>query len=310
MTDFTVIFGKAAEEPSVVSIGSFDGVHGGHLEVLNLMKEVASEAEITTTIATFDPHPRAVLGGPETKSLTSLEERGDLLKGHGIDRFISIPFTRSLANTSPEVFVEKYMIKGLRASAIVVGHDHRFGKGRKGDVSLLRAIGKHKGFSVHQLDPVLQLDEVISSSLIRNKLSDGRVEEASQLLGRPYNFSGIVIRGDGRGKQIGFPTANLAISSSQRLIPSSGVYAVYVRIPGLPGLHPSMMNIGTRPTFDGTGLHLEVYILDWNGDLYDRELRVEFVKRLRNEQKFDSIEELVRQLNRDKERCMRLLSKI
>jgi len=302
-----IIFGSETAEPSVVSIGSFDGVHLGHQDILTQMGEVASSGGWKVCIATFDPHPRAVLGGLERQTLTTLEERGHLLQHHGIDRFIAIPFSQSVAETSPEAFVEEVLVKAMGAKAVIVGYDHRFGKDRRGDVELLRELGLRYGFSVHKREPVQLDDHVVSSSLIRGLIAEGEVEQASQFLGRRYAVTGTVIKGAGRGKGIGVPTANLRPISEQKLTPGTGVYAVMVQLPESDVLLPGMMNIGTRPTFEGLGLHLEVNILNWSGDLYDRELRVEFAKRLRNEQKFASVNDLIEQLNKDRERCRRLL---
>ena len=307
MIEPRVIFGSEKAAPSVVSIGSFDGVHIGHQDILSQMKSVGKTGRWQTCIGTFDPHPRVVLGGLERQTLTTLEERASLLRYYGIDRFLAIPFSQSVADTSPESFVEDVLVKQLGAKAVIVGYDHHFGKNRRGDVELLRQLGSFHGFSVHEREPVQHEEQVVSSSLIRGLVAEGELEQVSHYLGRRYEIRGTVIKGAGRGKDIGVPTANLDLVSDQKMTPGTGVYAVMVRLPGSELLLPGMMNIGTRPTFEGLGLHLEVNILDWSGDLYDRELRVEFAKRLRNEQKFASVNDLIEQLNKDRERCRRLL---
>ena len=291
----------------VVSIGSFDGVHAGHKAVIKEMLEAGSDRSCALLIASFEPHPRTVLANVPERRLTSLDERGRLLADLGVDAFVTLQFDSDMASMAPEVFVEKVLANQLKASVIVVGHDHRFGKGRAGDVTLLKTLAEVHGYEVLEVDAHELGDSPVSSSRIRFLIEEGNVEEASTALGRFYDLSGVVIRGAGRGREIGVPTANLDPVDALRLVPSIGVYAVKTWVPGETTWLPGMMNIGRRPTFEGEGRHLEVNIIDWSGDVYGDEVRVEFVERIRDEVKFDGVEALLKQLNQDRERCRALL---
>lgn len=294
----------------VVSVGSYDGVHEGHRHVIRRMSEVAHGRNLEVLIASFDPHPRTVLHGQQESRLTSIEERGGLLTEVGVDAFVTLAFDHELASMSPEVFVERVLLGCLNARVVVVGHDHRFGRNREGDVQLLRSLGSQHAFDVVELAPRIMNGSAVSSSRIRKSLKAGEVASAASMLGRFHAMSGRVIRGAGRGRTIGIPTANLDPVDSLKIIPQNGVYAVQVFIPERSSALPGMMNIGRRPTFEGEGRHLEVNIIDWSGDLYGHEVRVEFVERIRNEQKFDGVEALIRQLKEDRERCSALLQGI
>ncbi len=291
----------------VVSIGSFDGVHAGHEAVTRTMSKAGKESGCALLVASFEPHPKTVLANVPEQRLTSLDERARLLSGLGVDAFVTLQFDRKMASMTPEVFVEEVLVKRLKASVVVVGHDHRFGKNRLGDVTLLKALGAELGFEVLEVEAFEKGAAPISSSRIRQLVENGLVEEACAMLGRYYDMRGVVIRGAGRGRQIGVPTANLDPVDPLRLVPAIGVYAVKTWIPGENRWLPGMMNIGRRPTFEGEGRHLEVNIIDWSGDLYGDEVRVEFVQRIRDEVKFDGIDALLRQLKLDKDRCSALM---
>lgn len=310
MSEVNYLFGDPAPLPSVVSIGSFDGVHRGHKAILDRIRSVSKSNNLRSLVATFDPHPREFLGYRKLKNLTTIAERKSILQEFGVDAFAVIPFNTALSLLEPDVFVRTVLVERMGARAIVTGHDHRFGRDRKGDSAMLRELGEQLGFSVLQCDPETIDEEVVSSSMIRGLIEVGQVRRAQRFLGRRHSFTGKVVRGAARGKSIGIPTANLQTLSEDKLSPGVGVYAVLVELPGEAILKPGMMNIGYQPTFNGTELHLEVNILDWSGDLYDREVRVEFVERIRNEKKFDSIEGLIEQLNKDRVRCRRLLGEI
>ncbi|MDA0874299.1 MAG: bifunctional riboflavin kinase/FAD synthetase [Bacteroidetes bacterium] len=297
-----------AAEGCVVSIGSFDGVHLGHQGIVQAMAELRDALELQMVVATFDPHPRAVLRGEAERKLTTLDERSRALVELGVDVFVAIPFTLELSRMEAEAFVKDVLLDTLRAKAVVLGHDHRFGRDRKGDAALLATLGASHGFVFREVGPIMVLDDVVSSSRIRSLLDAGHVSAAATLLGRFHAVSGLVVHGEGRGRTIGVPTANLVPQEVSKLLPGRGVYAVRVSLPGGGPLKAGMMNIGHRPTFEGKGLHLEVNVLDWSGDLYGREVRVEFVERVRDERKFDGVEALIRQLNDDRDRCRQLLS--
>lgn len=286
----------------VLTLGSFDGLHVGHHELLQQTIRTARSAGLPAVMVTFDPHPREVLSDAHASLLTTVSERTERAMQAGMDGVSVVAFTRNIADLSAEAFLDSVLMEGMRMRGMILGHDHRFGKGRSGDEAMLRAAAPEHGFSVVSVPAVQDAHGVISSSRVRVALSQGRVEEAARLLGHRYSQSGIVVHGEGRGRTIGFPTANIVPDEIRKVVPGRGVYAVRVRLDD-GSIHRGMMNIGSRPTFDGVGLHLEVFLLDFEGDLYGREVRVEYVVRIRDERKFDGIEALVRQLNRDRVRC-------
>lgn len=296
-------------EKAIVSVGTYDGVHLGHQALLRYLLKRTTVHEGQSVVVTFDPHPREVVAQKQTPLLTTIDERAALLKAFGIDRMIVIPFTQAFANLSPESFVTDYLVERIGLREIVIGYDHGFGKGRAGDHRLLQQLGAQQRFAVDVI-PAQVLDEVvISSTEIRQALAEaGNVVHAARLLGHRYALTGVVERGDARGRSIGFPTANLAVVHPRKIIPRRGVYAVYARVPGEERLLSGMMNIGIRPTFAGTEQRLEVHLIDWEGDLYGHQLQVEFVERIRDERKFDGVEQLVEQLYADKVRCSALLN--
>ncbi len=304
-------FGSFSGEPSVVTVGSFDGVHSGHMSILESVSSIAKENELTSIVASFNPHPREVLSGQCPGLLSPGAERSSLLKGLGIDAHALIVFDQDLASMSAADYVEKVLVDGLNVRIMVIGYDHRFGRNREGNADLLRKLGVKFGFSVVECPEIGSDDSKVSSSSIRNLLMDGQVRHAAELLGRFYFVNGMVVHGDGRGKKIGIPTANLAHILNHKLVPKIGVYAVFVHVAGLNQKFMGMMNIGTRPTFNQTtDVTLEVHILDFDLDVYEREIRVEFVERIRDEQKFASVDHLKEQLNIDRERCNGLLRAI
>lgn len=289
--------------PSVVAPGNYDGVHAGHRALIQAARELAGDG-VGVTVMTFNPHP-AVLLAPERAPalLTTIERRIELLRGAGADRVEVATFDEAFAAQSPDEFVED-LVGRLGARGVVVGPDFRFGKGRAGDIEVLRSAGASMGFAVRVVDPVLRGGEVVSSTRIRRCLREGRVEDATELLGRVHDSSGVVVEGDRRGRTIGFPTANLACDPV--LLPADGVYAVVGRAPG-GELLTGVANLGVRPTF-AAGRSVEVHLFDFDGDLYGRTLRVGFVGRLRGEQKFDGLDALKAQIASDAERARRLLA--
>lgn len=300
-------FEQIRRDPSsVVTIGTFDGVHLGHLAIIRYLLERTTERDGISTLVTFYPHPREVIQGRPVPVLTMIEERAAILEKIGLDRFVIIPFTKEFSRLPAEDFVADVLVNKVGVREVVIGYDHGFGHERKGNASLLREMGPRLGFEVDVI-PVQVVDShVVSSSEIRRSIERGDVETAAALLGRRYSMIGKVVAGDGRGRTIGFPTANLEIAHPQKIIPSDGVYAVLVEIED-DVLHPGMMNIGVRPTVDGTTRKLEVHLIDFEEDLYGRELRVEFVGHMRPERKFASLEELTKQLSQDRLRCKAML---
>ncbi len=296
------------DDRSLVTVGTFDGVHLGHQAILRYLVQRARSNGGNSVVVSFDPHPREVITGKPVPLLTTIDERAELLEELGLDRFIVIPFTKEFAKLSAEDFVEKILVGRIGLKEIVIGYDHGFGRGRGGDAKLLAALGEKLGFTVDVIPPQVVERHVVSSTEIRTLLIDeGDVSEAARLLGRPYALTGTVVEGARRGRTIGFPTANLAVDHPRKVVPRIGVYAVLVTLEDGVTTLGGMMNIGRRPTFGDTGRHLEVHLLEFEGDLYGSTLRIEFVERLRDEQKFASVEALVEQLSRDRERCMTAL---
>ena len=294
-------------DASVLTTGTFDGVHLGHQAILRYLVERAGVVGGKATVVTFDPHPREVLGASHVSILTTLEERADALQSHGVERFVVLPFTRRLSMLEPEAYVTDVLLGTVGMQEIVIGYDHGFGRNRSGNRSTLVALGKEHGFSVDVIPEQIVTGVTVSSTQIRNALLDeGDVQRAATLLGCPYSLAGTVVMGDQRGRQIGFPTANLHAEDPRKLIPRPGVYAV--RAETASGPYGGMMNIGRRPTFETDGsVQAEVHLFGFEGDLYGTLLRVHFVARLRDERKFDSAEALVAQLKDDRAHAQRVL---
>lgn len=277
-----------------VAIGNFDGVHLGHRHVLAELAQVAGAAGLPTWVYTFDPAPTAVLV-PERHQprLMSLARKLELLDALGLDGVVVEPFTRAFAGLSGQAFAEQVLWERLRARAVVVGWDFRFGSGRGGDAAALRAALPDA--RVEQVGPLLVDGTPVSSSRIRGLITGGQVDAAAALLGRPHRLTGRVVHGDARGRTIGFPTANLV--SDVECLPAAGVYVVEARIDGVA--RRGVMNLGMRPTFDGRELRIEVHVLDWSGDLYGRTLEVDVLRALRGELRFPSVDALVAQIHAD-----------
>ncbi len=283
---------------SAVAIGNFDGIHQGHQVLLSEMIKGAKGLNITPTVLTFYPHPVEVLN-PQKKleQLTTTSEKLALMESLGVQFVCVAQFDKVLAQLSPEAFFEKYLVRGLKAKSIFVGYNFRFGKNRMGDIDLLKRLCEQKKITLTVVEPV-SLGERISSSLIREKILEGQVEEAAKLLGHPYSISGVVKSGDGRGKQLGFPTANLHCAA-EKILPKNGVYIT--RVHWQLQSFRAITNIGVRPTFHSLSSPkvVEVHILDLNAKLYDESLSLEFLKFVRDEMKFKSIEELKAQVQKD-----------
>jgi riboflavin kinase/FMN adenylyltransferase len=289
---------------SVVSVGTFDGVHLAHQQ---LLKEVAARARARTgrsVVLTFDPHPKEVLTSKTMHLLTTIEERQQICEQLGIDLFYRIGFTYEFSRLTSREFYLRYVIQGCGVSEVVEGYDHHFGRDREGSVEELLKLGREFEFSVAALKPVYVDEEIVSSSQIRQHLLQGRVDRAHRLLGRPYSVSGIVIRGDGRGRQLGYPTANLNLTRG-KIIPQDGIYFAQVYI-GSNTVY-GMVSIGIRPTFFAQGQRtVEANLLDFDGDLYGKTLTLRFLKRLREERKFESAQQLVEQMHLDEKQSRAL----
>ncbi|MEP7034555.1 MAG: bifunctional riboflavin kinase/FAD synthetase [Actinomycetota bacterium] len=298
--------------PSVVTLGNFDGVHRGHRAVLSTVVEQAATRGAKAVAVTFDPHPLALLH-PERalQMITSPDQRLDLFAATGLDAVLVMEFTRELAGWTPERFVLEVFTKALRASLVVVGEDTRFGVRNSGDVATLRLLGAEHGFEVVTLADVGNGGRW-SSSRVRDLVTKGEVSAVAEILGRPHRMTGEVVHGDHRGRELGYPTANLN-QAATGLIPADGVYAGFLIRPTMPDRDPdhrlpAAISIGTNPTFEGTHRRVEAYVLDRTDlDLYGETVVVEFVERLRSTEKFDSVDALLVQMADDVKRCRALL---
>ncbi|WP_333876245.1 bifunctional riboflavin kinase/FAD synthetase [Flavobacterium sp.] len=288
----------AAEKPTVVTIGTFDGVHLGHRKILEQLIYSAKASDSESLVLTFFPHPRMVLQqGTEMKQLNTMAEKTALLESLGIDHLVIHPFDKEFSRLTAEEFVRDVLVNTFKVQKIIIGHDHRFGRNRTADINDLVAFGAEFGFEVAQIS-AQQINEVsVSSTKIRTALEEGHVTLANQYLGYPYSLTGTVTQGKQLGRTIGYPTANIAIAEEYKLIPQNGVYIVQSTINGTTV--NGMMNIGTRPTVDGTTQTIEVHFFDFNENLYRQNLTVSILERMRAEQKFESLDALKSQLAED-----------
>lgn len=284
------------DAPVVLTIGSFDGVHRGHTALLDAAGGAARQSGAETALLTFDPHPRCVLDPPRCpRSLTTLAEKRSLLAARSLDRMVVLAFNREVSGWGAEQFCD-LLLEAFDIRVLLVGHDFALGHKRQGDVAFLREYGRRHGFEVEQVGAVRVGEEAVSSSLIRSLLGEGDVSRAAELLGRPFFMDATVEHGEEVGRHLGFPTANLSIAAD-KCLPAPGVYAMWVRVDG--AWRAAATNVGYRPTFGGDRLTVEAYLLDFSGDLYDREVRAVFVERLREERAYPSVDELVTQIGRD-----------
>lgn len=308
------IFKEFSEIPkdsnTVLTVGTFDGVHVGHHDIFTKIEKTAKEQKLRSLVITFDPHPRSVISKDyKLKLLTTFNEKVDVLSNYDIDGLMVINFTEEFARNSSERFIEEYLVNKIGISQFIIGHDHKFGKGRGGDESLLQELGDKFDFGVSTVSPVKLDNKIISSTLIRNALLEGDLDLANSGLGRFYSFSGTIVSGATRGRILGFPTANIEIKNKNKLIPAKGVYAVECSIDSK--IIYGVMNIGTRPTFETDGnLVIEAHMFNFEQDVYEKDINVKLVKRLRNEKKFESKEELVYQIERDKKKAIQVLGKL
>lgn len=296
-------------EKPFVTIGSFDGVHRGHVHILNALRSVAAMQGAIATVITFDPHPRRVLNPtePPVKILTSIAEKLELLEQVGVEHLIILPFTRELAELDYRDFVTELLIKQIGMAGLVVGYDHRFGKNREGDFEKLKTLSLELGFYLEQGTPFSEKEVNISSTKIRKALVDGDVVTAREYLGYNYSCRGRVVKGFSNGRAIGFPTANIELDDSNKLLPSTGVYAVIAECNGIR--YKGMLDIGVRPTFHSNGfLSVEANLFGLQQEIYGNELRLEFIAKMRDERKFDTPDELVVQLHKDKQEAELILS--
>ena len=290
-----------------VAVGNFDGVHRGHQALVTLAVGDARAAGGTSVVLTFDPHPARVLSPDRAPaSLMTLDQKAEILAGLGVDRLAVLPFTVDLSRREPEAFAQEVLQRAMGARVVVVGSSFRFGRGRSGDLASLRRLGEQLGFRVHGLRPVIARGGPISSTRIREALSRGAVDAARDFLGRRFFVDGVVVKGEGRGRQIGIPTANLDVLNET--VPGGGVYACWSRVLGEASApRAAAVNVGRRPTFGGGRTTVEAHLLDFDGDLYGRALRLEFEERLREERTFPGPEALVAQIRSDLVEARRVL---
>jgi riboflavin kinase/FMN adenylyltransferase len=292
----------------VVTVGVYDGVHRGHWQILQKVVALAKETSCQSVVITFEPHPRLVLNhAGEVKLLQSPEEKIARFREAGIDALIIVPFDKDFAALPPADFIRGHLVEKLNISAIITGHDHFFGKSRTGDFAMLTECGIQYGFKVEQVDQISHCEGPVSSSAIRTALNEGNVKLAGCMLGYPYTLKGNVVGGNKIGKGIGFPTVNLQVQDPHKLIPALGVYASLVRWNA--NTYKGMTNIGLRPTIEANRLTIEANIFDFNTDIYHENISISLVDRIRDEQKFSSLDELVDQLALDKEVAIRMLKR-
>jgi len=284
------------EKDTLLTIGVFDGVHLGHKHLISQLKERARKQGLMSGVVTFRRHPQEVLS-PKTQLpyLTDLERRENLLRDEGVEVVVTLSFTPELAKLGVREFIS-LLKEYLRMRGLVVGPDFALGRNREGDVHTLRTLGKEMGFSIDVVSPIMINSEVISSTAIRKALADGNMKKVHSLTGRMFSLHGRIVSGEGRGRELGFPTANIGVSPGQAL-PADGVYATRAYFGGK--IYQSLTSIGTRPTFDGKERVVEVYILDYKGNLYGQELKIDVVERLRGEERFDTVDELKKKMAED-----------
>lgn len=297
------------ERKAVITIGTFDGVHIGHQKIIEQLNALKTEKSEVSMILTFFPHPRRVLDqSNDIKMLTTMEEKVELLENFGLDHLIVEPFTPEFSRLTALEFVRDILVNRLSLKKLVIGYDHHFGKNREGNFEQLTEFGELYGFEVIEI-PAQTVESVsVSSTKIRRAIEAGEMNTANSYLGYPYRLTGEIVKGQGLGRKLNFPTVNLRVEEDYKLLPKKGVYAVQTQLKNREIL--GMMNIGYRPTVGGDGRTIEIHLLDFNGDLYGQRLRIDILVRLRNEQKFESIEALKAQLRKDELRTRSVLSKL
>ena len=313
MTVYTDIQNLPIFKNAVITIGTFDGVHFGHQQILSLMKSAAKQVNGETVIITFHPHPRKIIGANKAPIylLNTLDEKINLLEKYGIDHLIIIPFTEKFAQQSAEDYIADFLVNTFHPHTIIIGHDHRFGKDRIGDFQLLEDKALKFGYQVKEIPGYMLNDVTISSTKIREALLNGDIEKAHDLLSYDYYFTGKIVKGNQLGRTIGYPTANIQMMDENKLIPCNGVYSVLVsnenlKINQLGG----MMNIGYRPTVDGNERTIEVNLFNFDQSIYDENLTITLKKYLRSEEKFSGLDKLKNQLEKDKQAALDSLKNI
>ena len=282
-----------------ITVGTFDGVHLGHQKIITHLVKKAKQKNCGTLLLTFDPHPRKVVQPSNAPMLLqTIEERSEILSKLGLEIIFVQPFTKAFSKLNAEEYVKDILVNQLNVEHLLVGYNHRFGKNRTANIFDLKKLGKKYKFSVGEIQAHIVNKITVSSTKIRHAINNGNIKYANSLLGHTYKLKGIVMKGRQNGKKIGFPTANVKINEREKILPKNGVYAVKVNYNEMTNL--AMMNIGTNPTFSGNYISNEVHLINWDGNLYKKEIEIFFIERIRDEKKFNSIRDLSMQLQNDK----------
>lgn len=293
---------------AIITIGTFDGVHLGHQKLISRINDLAAQKNGESVILTFHPHPRLVVYPQDTslKLLNTIDEKIALLTTFQVHTLVVVPFSRYFSDLSPETYIADFLVKHFQPACIVIGYDHKFGKDRIGDITLLKNLSPQYGYEVIEISKQTIDDIAISSTNIRKALQDGDIHTATHLLGHSYKLTGLVVKGLQNGCKIGYPTANIQVQDVQKLIPRTGIYAVKVHYQ--QQVYKGMLSIGYNPTFEGKEKTIEVNIIDFNKDIYGEELTLEFIAYIRAEKKFDSIEALIVAIDADKVATQKLVT--
>jgi len=298
----------SSEKESILTIGTFDGVHIGHNKILKRLIQDSKKNNLSSLVMTFFPHPRMILNkSHDIKMIDTISEKINLLEKTGLDNLIIHPFDNNFSKIRAKEFVEEILVKKLKIKEIIIGYDHKFGKDREASVEDLKKFGKDYMFTVKEI-PAQEIDSIaISSTKIRNAILNGEIEKCNKFLGRNFILTGKVVYGEGLGKKIDFPTANIEIKETYKIIPKNGVYLVKTKINS--NTYFGMMNIGIRPTVGGTNKSLEIHFFNFKDNIYGKNVSIEIIKKIRDEEKFSSIDQLKIQLKKDEQFCLKLINK-
>lgn len=298
------------EERLIATIGSFDGIHLGHRKIVETVLKRGKEENAKTSLITFEPDPKVYFSKKNISNgiLTTSEDKIGILKEFSLDKLIFIPFDKKVAGMSPELFLKEIVINQIGAFRLIIGYDHAFGKDRSGTLPVIKKLSNTYGFEIEIIQPFMVEKTIVSSTLIRNLLTDGKVEKARFFIGRYYALQSTVVKGKGRGQKIGFPTANFSLTGMNKLIPKTGIYAARISLEG--EFFWGMVYIGNKPTFNEKELCVEVHIFNYKNELYGRKLTVEFLKRIRDDKKFKNAEELKIQMENDKKETLYFLKNL
>ena len=308
MKIFNNIQSYSSEKESILTIGTFDGVHIGHNKILTKLVEESKKNNLSSLIMTFFPHPRIVLQkSEEIKMIDTMDEKIHLFEKTGVDNLIIQPFDENFSKIRAKEFVEEILVKKLKIKHIIIGYDHRFGKDREASVEDLKKFGLNFMFTVEEIAAQEIHSIAISSTKIRNAILKGEIKKCNEYLGRNFMLTGKVVHGDGLGKKINFPTANIQIKEPYKIIPKNGVYLAKTIFNS--NIYFGMMNIGVRPTIGGKNKSLEIYFFNFKDNIYDKTISIEIINKIRDEEKFSSIDELKTQLKKDEQFCLKLINK-